>query len=513
MTRAQPILMALAWALVTYAVPVGAQHLHIASKSTGDSVVRMGGAESLRRRANGRYLYVQLPLDLETWSYGRNPVWLPSLLHEEQRKDSSPPASYGAMLRMHNNNTKAKKTAITLRGNRTDVGVTIMKPLGLREIHVDAEGIVLDGVNLTEACVDFTSTGRVSHEAVRLATVHAPLACVSDHQEEDSVLSISKAGLWGHIVLDDLDGPEGLGTTVLLSRPDDECIMRANAPIFLGGKNMTGCMVAVFKTMHTPELVMLPSPPPPSREVDATATTTSNASVGTAFVATANTTATTTVRMMFVVEDWSLDLVDTMQNTSRRQLLAHAVLDTQTLASIKKEVVGAVASVGLVLPEEDVTLVASTLTDHSSSIDVTIRVTEEVHLELQKAVNATMYSATFYVALEAIVLGDVYAVTVTFNVVVVVVSTAMAAPASSAFPPGAVWWNGETGDWQDPSIWIGGDVNNASEVFICPPNLSNGTVFVRDGYTRANGLTLCNSSSDTDTLVIEGDLCIGERCP
>ena len=449
----------------------------------------MGGAESfLRKGGVGRYLHIQMPLDLLTWSGGNGPEWLPSLLDHNETAPTA--AGRGTLLHLQNaatNDRAPRRTAITMRIGAADVGVTIEKPTGLRELHVDADGIVLDGVNLTVACADFAASGLVSHAAVRDATLHAPLACASAEREGDAILTVAKAGAWGHIVFEDL---VDIDSTVVISRPDHACTLHANAPFFVGGADVSACMAAVLETMRTPESGLEPSPPPP------------NSADGHG--------ATTTVFMKMFVDGWDWDFIDDIaMNTSHRQLAAHAELDAPTLARVTKEVISAIAGVGLVIHEENVAIVASVVTEHTSSIGVTITIAEEVGFVLQKAVNETMRSSTFYMALGAIVLGDVYTVTVEFRTR----PASMAESPASGTPPDSVWWNGKTGDWHDPSIWNGGDVNNASEVFICPPSHSNGTVFVRNGYTRANSLTLCNSSSDADTLVIEGDLCIGEECP
>jgi hypothetical protein len=327
-------------------MPVDAQHLLVTSKPTGDAVVRMGGADGLRRNGGERYLHIQMPLDLITWSGGNGPEWLPSLLG--YNKTTPTAIERGALLHLQGGHLRRK--AITMRIGAADVGVTIEKPTGLRELHVDADGIVLDGVNLTVACADFAASGHVSHAAVRDATLHAPLACASVEREGDTTLTVAKAGSWGHIVFEDL---VDINSTVVISRPDHTCTLQANAPFFIDNVDLTGCMKAVFETMRTPEPTPDPAP----------------------------------------------------------------------------------------------------------------------------------------------------------------VTAPMEVTPPSEFSAGAVWWNGKTGNWQDPSIWNGGDVNNASEVFLCPLTPSNGTVFVRNGSTRANGLTICKSSSDTDTLVIEGDLCIGKDCP
>lgn len=447
----------------------------------------MGGAESFVRKGGvGRYLHIQMPLDLLAWSADNGPEWLLPLLG--YNKPATTNVGRGTLLHLQNAATVStgasrtlRRTAVTLRVGAADVGVTIEKPAGLRELHVDADGIVLDGVNLTVACSDFAASGRVSHAALRNATLHAPLACASAEREGDTILTVAKAGSRGHIIFEDLVDPD---STVVISRPDHTCTMQVNAPLIVGGVDLTACMEAVFVTMRTPE-------PEPLAEVGAGSPT----------------TATTVVK--FVVEDWRLDPVDDpVANTSHRQLISHAELDASTLAKIKKEVITALGGVGLALQEENVAIVASTLTEHTSSIDMTISTTEDVSLVLQKAVNETMHSAAFYVALGTIVLGDVHAITVTF--IARLVSTAASPEAS--LPAGSVWWNGVTGDWNNPQIWSGGDVNNASEVFLCPPGPSNGTVFVR-GYARANNLTLCNWSSDMDSLVVEGELCIGKGCP
>lgn len=134
------------------------------------------------------------------------------------------------------------------------------------------------------------------------------------------------------------------------------------------------------------------------------------------------------------------------------------------------------------------------------------------------AVTLAIANQTVEMALEQVVEQEVTVYAVTIQVVTIEApSTPPSAPSppSTPTPPaGTVWWNGVDGNWSDPSLWEGGDPQNATRVVVCTDGESEASVTVRtQTYTRANRVRVCGSSADTPGLVLQKSLCIGPGCP
>lgn len=449
----------------------GAQHVQITNRPPGRTAVRMAGADAFVRGANDRHLYVDLPVDVHAWAHGYELDWLSKALGDGANRSWA--AAHSSVLHTRTAGPKTgarvQPNGFSLHGGPSEGGVgggvTVEKPSGRREVHVRADGIVLDGVNLTLACAAFDADGRVSHAAVDRATVHSPRKCASPKRNEDVALSIAGPGEWSHILFEDLAQPS---EAVLLSRPGEACVLRTNAPFFLEDKNLTDCMAAVVATMQSPRPAVNESRAP-------------------------------TIALVF--------RVDGEPAAARRALAAHAGVDEAALLSVRSAIYRVVSGAGVAVADAGVAISVAD-GEHFSTVTVRVAVARGTSATHYAALNRSLYSDAFAAEVEAIVEAPVVIVNVAFADK----TSATSAPVPAA-PDGVVRWNGRGGNWSDPSLWEGGAVANASEVLLCADH-PNGTVYADNASTRANNVTLCNSAPGVpDTLVVRNDLCIGDGCP
>jgi hypothetical protein len=452
--------------------------------------VVMSGAHGLTRRPGSRYLSIGMPLDMDTWRNGTGPEWLDR--HVSPNPPVNGPTALGGSSLVLRRTTTRSGNSTFRPGLSFTFGpgdpVLVEKPFGVRELHVFAEGIILNGLNLTAFCKD---TG---YDTVERSTVHDPKGCpVASHVENDVDVRIGESTKWSHVIMTDDAHPS---KTVLLARPNGSCELRVNAPLFLNGDDISACVRAATLAMQTNAPVV------------------NN-------VAHYEGTVTLSFHIGAPHGTYSSNESHTSQDAESRRLSTHVLVSTSVLQEVEAQVLDVMVALGATVTAADIT---SVLTNHvsSSRIDVTIVIPQMEDNDFVQIANTTVHSEEFVRDIEAVVGENVAVVSVVFDVVSVHLSPVASPPTPSSVtagsppatpPPGVVWWNGEGGEWTDTSIWNGGSVRNASEVILCPTEGSNGTIFVPNGSSTTGNVTICSRvGNDHEILVITGDLCMGVGC-